>query len=165
MLLGFKLILIDVLLDWSEDSKEISRMIQAFVAVHVGAGRHCHTTEPALKQLCADTCVTTMKSLRKGQLAIDAAEIAVKLLENHPATNAGIGSSLNWDGKVECDAAMMDGCTGRFACVGAVPSTKYDQIVDVYAIDVKNPVSLARRILDDQSLHGKLVNPMYMHLL
>jgi taspase (threonine aspartase 1) len=139
-------------------------MTKAFVAVHVGAGRHCRSTEPALKQLCAITCTTTMKSLQKGQTAIDAAEIAVKLLENHPGTNAGIGSSLNWDGKVECDAAMMDGCSGRFACIGAVPSIRHEQIVETYAIDVKNPVSLARRVLDDQNRHGRLVNPMYAFL-
>ena len=97
-------------------------MAPAFVAVHVGAGHHARSTEAAMKQLCADTCLAAMKRLRDGSLALDAAEAAVQRLEDHPATNAGTGSALNWDGKVECDAAIMDGNSNLFACIGAVPS-------------------------------------------
>lgn len=51
-------------------------------------------------------------------------------------------------GKVECDASVMDGHTLRHGAVGAVPG-------------VKNPVLLARQILDAQShpLPGGLVPP------
>jgi taspase (threonine aspartase 1) len=32
----------------------------------------------------------------------------------------GYGSNLTFEGKVECDAAIMDGRTGDFGSVGAV---------------------------------------------
>lgn len=51
-------------------------------------------------------------------------------------------------GGVECDASVMDGHTLRHGAVGAVPG-------------VRNPVLLARQILDAQSqpLPGGLVPP------
>jgi taspase (threonine aspartase 1) len=62
-----------------------------------------------------------MNAIKTGISALDTVENAVKMLEDCPLTNAGIGSSLNWDGMVECDAAIMEGQTGLFGSVGAVP--------------------------------------------
>lgn len=42
-------------------------------------------------------------------------------LKDDPSTNAGHGSNLTEDGHVECDASIMDGHSGAFAAVGAVP--------------------------------------------
>ncbi len=67
---------------------------------------------------------------------LSAAEEAVKFLEDSPLFNAGYGSVLNLEGRVEMDAAIMDGFTGRFAAVAAIR-------------DVANPVSVARRVLED----------------
>lgn len=55
------------------------------------------------------------------------------MLEDDSCTNAGRGSNLTEDGGVECDASVMDGKSGAFGAVGAVPGTCFlitSQIVD-----------------------------------
>jgi beta-aspartyl-peptidase (threonine type) len=74
--------------------------------------------------------------LERGGRALDAVEAAVCVLEDHPRFNAGRGSVLTTAGTVEMDASIMDGDTlnnGAVACV----------------CQVRNPISLARRVLDD----------------
>lgn len=67
---------------------------------------------------------------------LDAVESAVRVLEDSPLFNAGYGSELNLDGEVEMDAAIIDGEKGRFGAVAAIKG-------------VTNPVSVARRVLED----------------
>lgn len=74
--------------------------------------------------------------LSGGGRALDAVEVAVRILEDHPRFNAGRGSVLTSAGTVEMDASIMDG--DRLAC-GAVGAVR----------DVRNPISLARRVLED----------------
>ncbi|WP_045689488.1 isoaspartyl peptidase/L-asparaginase family protein [Hymenobacter sp. AT01-02] len=73
--------------------------------------------------------------LHRGGSALDAVEAAVQSLENNEHFNAGRGSSLNMQGEVQMDAAIMD---GRTLNAGAVNSVRY----------VKNPVSLARMVME-----------------
>ncbi|HWR85855.1 MAG TPA: isoaspartyl peptidase/L-asparaginase, partial [Rhodoglobus sp.] len=49
--------------------------------------------------------------LQEGGSAVDAAVAAVRVLETDPTFNAGIGAARNADGRVQCDAAVMDGST------------------------------------------------------
>jgi isoaspartyl peptidase/L-asparaginase-like protein (Ntn-hydrolase superfamily) len=60
-----------------------------------------------------------MLILRNGGSAIDAVEMAVKILEDREITNAGYGSNLAMDGVAECDASIVDH-HGRSGAVGAV---------------------------------------------
>ncbi|KAG0026199.1 taspase, threonine aspartase, 1 [Podila clonocystis] len=60
----------------------------------------------------------------------------VSVLEDDPVTNAGYGSNLNLDGKVECDASLMDGTTLGFGSVGSVS-------------DFKNPIQVAAKVLQE----------------
>lgn len=60
-----------------------------------------------------------MAVLRTGGSAVDAVEMAVKVLEDREITNAGYGSNLTMDGIVECDASIVDHL-GRSGGVGAV---------------------------------------------
>lgn len=50
---------------------------------------------------------------------------AINTLEDNPLFNAGLGSVLNRDGHVEVDASLMDGVTGKFASVAAMPDIRY----------------------------------------
>ena len=76
-------------------------------------------------------------SLGRGGAALDAVEAAVRVLEDAPIFDAGVGSVLNRDGDVELDAAVMDGPTLRSGAVAAVRR-------------VRNPITLARRVLESQ---------------
>nr|POF02405.1 putative threonine aspartase [Quercus suber] len=60
-----------------------------------------------------------MAVLRSGGSATDAAEIAIKVLEDREITNAGYGSNLAIDGVVECDAVIVNHA-GKSGAVGAV---------------------------------------------
>lgn len=60
-----------------------------------------------------------MLLMRNGGSAVDAVELAVKVLEDKEITNSGYGSNLAMDGVVECDAVVVDH-HGRSGGAGAV---------------------------------------------
>jgi beta-aspartyl-peptidase (threonine type) len=74
--------------------------------------------------------------LQRGGAALDAVEEAVVVMEDDETFDAGRGSFLNRDGKVQMDALIMDGATLRAGGVGCVER-------------VRNPVRAARRILSE----------------
>jgi L-asparaginase / beta-aspartyl-peptidase len=78
--------------------------------------------------------------LERGDRALDVVEYCASLLEDDRLYNAGCGSVLNADGKVEMDAALMDGCDLKAGAVAGIRN-------------IKNPISLARRVLE----HGEHV--------
>ncbi len=80
--------------------------------------------------------------LEAGESALDAAEAAVRAMEDNSLYNAGVGSVLNADGVVQMDAAVMDGATGGCGCVTDITSTRH-------------PVSLARAVME-QTKHVML---------
>jgi L-asparaginase / beta-aspartyl-peptidase len=74
--------------------------------------------------------------LERGGTALDAVEEAVVIMEDDETFDAGRGSFLNRDGKVQLDALIMDGATLRAGGVGCVER-------------VRNPVRAARKILSE----------------
>src|SRR6195952_357639 len=61
--------------------------------------------------------------LRGGKSAVDAVEAAVGVMEDDPVFNAGRGSVFTADGRIECDAAIMDGATRAAGAVAGVRTT------------------------------------------
>jgi len=74
--------------------------------------------------------------LERGGPALDAVEEAVVIMEDDETFDAGRGSFLNRDGKVQLDALIMDGATLRAGGVGCVER-------------LRNPVRAARKILSE----------------
>jgi L-asparaginase / beta-aspartyl-peptidase len=74
--------------------------------------------------------------LEGGGSALDAAEAAVVVMEDDEAFDAGRGSFLNREGKVQLDALLMDGATLRAGGVGCVEH-------------IANPIRAARKVLSE----------------
>ena len=106
------------------------------LVLHGGAGAHPAEARAELQEGMLAAAGAGWQVLAGGGRALDAVEAAVRALEDHPRFNAGRGSVLTADGVVEMDASIMEGdrlACGAVAAVGRVP----------------NPVTLARRVLDD----------------
>src|SRR4029453_9392010 len=106
------------------------------IIVHGGAGRIRDEELPQRLEGCKQAARPGWEMLKKGGAALDAVEAAVVGLEDNPLFNAGTGSTLNSLGKIEMDAAIMEGHSLRAGAVAAVSG-------------VKNPIKLARRVLED----------------
>lgn len=89
------------------------------IYVHAGAGYHSTSNEKNHLRTCNDAAKVAMTILKNGGDAIEAVEMAIRLLEDREITNAGFGSNLTMDGNVECDACIVDHY-GRSGAVGAV---------------------------------------------
>jgi beta-aspartyl-peptidase (threonine type) len=73
--------------------------------------------------------------LWRGGSALDAVEAAVTILEDNPAFDAGRGSFLTSDGRVQLDALLMDG--GRMKAGGVACVER-----------LRNPIQAARLVLE-----------------
>jgi len=74
--------------------------------------------------------------LERGGKALDAVQAAIISMENDETFDAGRGSFLTRDGRVQLDALMMDGATMRAGGVGCVER-------------IRNPIAAARLVLDE----------------
>ncbi|MDP2875982.1 MAG: isoaspartyl peptidase/L-asparaginase [Holophaga sp.] len=81
--------------------------------------------------------------LEKGGTSLDAVEASVRVLEDDPNFNAGVGAVLTAEGTAELDSAIMD---GRTLGAGSVAGLRH----------IKNPVSLARHVME-KSPHVMLI--------
>jgi beta-aspartyl-peptidase (threonine type) len=111
-------------------------MQKPVIAVHGGAG----TWQPERQkpgQLGVKTAAKTGYTiLKRGGSALDAVEAAVNNMEDNPVFNAGIGSTLTIDGRIEMEASIMDGKTLNAGATGLLH-------------DIKNPISLARITMEN----------------
>jgi beta-aspartyl-peptidase (threonine type) len=122
------------------------------IVVHGGAGHPgpddpASSGDPGAPRLAGvrRAAEEAMALLSRGGSALDAVELAVRILEDDPTYNAGTGACLTAAGDVELDASVMDGGTLRCGAVAVVK-------------DVQNPVTLARRVME-RSEHVLLAGP------
>jgi L-asparaginase / beta-aspartyl-peptidase len=106
------------------------------IIVHGGAGNIPAGLHADFESGCRVAAEAGWSVLAGGGSAMDAVETAVRILENDPVFDAGIGAHLNRDGDVELDAGIMD---GESLMAGAVAAVRR----------IANPITLARRVLSD----------------
>jgi beta-aspartyl-peptidase (threonine type) len=105
------------------------------LVVHGGAGVTPPERFEAARRGCGQAALAGWRVLREGGSALDAVQAAIVALEDDPTFNAGTGAVLTTDGRAQLDAGLMD---GKDLDVGAAAGLER----------IKNPVLLARRILD-----------------
>lgn len=123
-------------------------MGKAVIAIHGGAGaisRAQMSLQQELRYIEALSAIveTGQKMLVAGESALDVVTEAVRLLEECPLFNAGIGAVFTRDETHELDACVMDGNTLK---AGAVAGVSH----------LRNPV-LAARLVMEQSPHVMMI--------
>lgn len=123
-------------------------MTKAVIAIHGGAGaisRAQLSPEKERQYIAALSAIveTGQKMLNAGENALDVVTEAVRLLEECPLFNAGIGSVFTRDETHDLDACVMDGYSLRAGAVAGVSR-------------LRNPV-LAARLVMERSPHVLLV--------
>jgi beta-aspartyl-peptidase (threonine type) len=111
-------------------------MLRPAIVIHGGAGRASSEREAERREGCRRALDAGWRALTTGSSSLDAVCAAVVELENCPVFNAGTGSVLTAAGTVEMDASVMEGTQRRAGATAVVSG-------------VRNPVLLARAILDD----------------
>ncbi|SFP53973.1 isoaspartyl peptidase/L-asparaginase family protein [Sphingomonas rubra] len=83
--------------------------------------------------------------LAAGGTAVDAVQAAIEVLEDDPHFNAGRGAALSGEGRIELDAAIMDGRAREAGSVAQVTTPRH-------------PIALARAVMDEGT-HVMLAGP------
>lgn len=110
------------------------------LVVHGGAGseRIAHggaAHEASARDGLQEALEAGSSLLARGGAAVDAVEVAARVLEEDSCFNAGRGSVLTEHGEVELDAAIMDGRNRRAGAVAGIKTTRA-------------PITLARRLME-----------------
>jgi len=113
--------------------------------VHGGAWAIPETDKPAHESGVRCALTAGWDVLSRGGQALDAVVAAVKVLEDDETFDAGRGSFLTSDGRVQLDALLMDG--GRMKAGGVACVER-----------IRNPIEAARLVLE-KSPHVYFVGP------
>jgi L-asparaginase / beta-aspartyl-peptidase len=126
------------MLDYSVDSLFLGILLPTdpVLVVHGGAWAMPDDMVEAHLRGVRDALAAGWRVLEAGGAALDAIQEAVVVMEDDETFDAGRGSFLNRDGRVQMDALIMDGATLRAGGVGCVER-------------VRNPVRAARKILSE----------------
>jgi len=115
--------------------------------IHGGAGALDNVRDARVAVRYLESIRTVLEHgrniLEAGGSALEAVEVSVALLEDDPVFNAGCGSVLNEQGRVEMDAGIMNGQDLKAGAVAAVSN-------------ITNPIHLARLVMAE-SEHVMLI--------
>ena len=111
--------------------------VKPVIIIHGGAKTISEDKIAANQAGCLAAVEAGWTVLSEGGSAAAAVETAIRVLESDQTFNAGFGSTLNSEGEVEVDAAMMEGATLSWGGVAAVQG-------------VRHPISAARRIMEEK---------------
>jgi L-asparaginase / beta-aspartyl-peptidase len=119
------------------------------IVVHGGAGTVSKDAAPETVQAWRDGLRVALEKgksiVEAGGTSLDAVEATIRILEDNPLFNAGKGAVFNSAGGHELDSSIMDGSSLDGGAVAGVTT-------------VKNPISLARRVMDE-TRHVLLAGP------
>jgi beta-aspartyl-peptidase (threonine type) len=130
----------------------LETVADCILAVHGGAG--ALSRESPSNDGNLDECRAALEAAlragyaewqKSGATSVDAVLAAVCCLEDAPCFSAGKGAAFARDGRIEVDAAVMDGGTHRAGAVAGLTT-------------VKNPIVAARLVMD-RSAHVMLIGP------
>src|ERR1700728_1157275 len=108
---------------------------QPILLIHGGAWAMPDDAVAAHEHGIANALAAGWAVLSKNGSALDAIEAAITVMEDDDTFDAGRGSFLTRDGRVQLDALMMDGSTLRAGGVACVER-------------LRNPIQAARLVLD-----------------
>lgn len=109
-------------------------MLPALV-VHGGAGHFESELHDAARAGCRAAVEAGLAAMAGGGSALDGVTAAVRVLEDDPVFNAGVGAVLTRAETVELDAAIMDGARLRYGAIAAMPNAR-------------RPLDIARAVLE-----------------
>ncbi|MFQ6065136.1 MAG: isoaspartyl peptidase/L-asparaginase family protein, partial [Candidatus Bathyarchaeia archaeon] len=110
-------------------------MRKPVIVVHGGAGTWRKERKSAGLAGVKEAARVGFNVLRDGGSALDAVETAVVEMENNETFNAGRGSALTIDKRIEMEASIMDGKNLNAGAAGLLKN-------------VKNPIRLARIVME-----------------
>lgn len=110
------------------------------MVIHGGAGAMTPQSVPPERQAEYRAALTQALMaghavLARGGTSLDAVEAAINAMEDNPLFNAGRGAVITADGRIELDAAIMDGATLKAGAVAGLHT-------------VRNPIDLARAVME-----------------
>ena len=110
------------------------------LVIHGGAGTILRSSmSPEREKMYREGLEEALKKgyavLSAGGSSLDAVETVVKVLEDNPLFNAGKGAVFTNDGRIELDAAIMNGKTLQAGAIAGVTT-------------IRNPVTAARAVME-----------------